>query len=202
MFMQIVPRFLPFFLFILIGCSLAWQGVTWNRLLHSPPGAPTSVTAEQPVAQSLDNLLPLFADSQPNSGANPATNLQWVLLGSFAHADAQQSSALIQDEQAKAKRYRVGEQLAPGIRLHAVYPDRVELLRNGRVETLPFKRTPQHDGRNSDLADSTNGEVPGEQALPGLDPEQLQRELESLSEQLQPEEGAPQPDETSMEGSQ
>lgn len=202
MFMQIVPRFLPFFLFILIGCSLAWQGVTWNRLLHSLPGAPTSVTAEQPVAQSLDNLLPLFADSQPNSGANPATNLQWVLLGSFAHADAQQSSALIQDEQAKAKRYRVGEQLAPGIRLHAVYPDRVELLRNGRLETLQFKRTPEQEASNSDLAESANADELVEPAIPGLDPEQLQRELQSLSEQLQPEEAPPQPDEISMEGNE
>ena len=36
----------------------------------------------------------------------------------------------------------IGSELADGIRLHAVYLDRIELERQGRLETLPFPITP------------------------------------------------------------
>lgn len=196
--MYSLSRLLPYVFLALIAGSLAWQGLAWNRLLHSQAAAPASTTGPQAVEQNLHELLPLFADNPSAGAATPATNLQWVLLGSFTHADAQQSSALIQNEQAKAKRYRVGDQLAPGIRLQAVHADRVELLRNGRLEILPFKRAPQQDSRPSSMAE----ELPEEPALSGLDPEQLQRELESLGEQLQPEASIPPSAETSMEGNQ
>ncbi len=182
---------------VLIACTLAWQGVAWYRLLHSQTVAPLAATEQQPVAQRIEDLLPLFADSQTSSAATPATNLQWILLGSFAHADAQQSSALIQNETAKAKRYRVGDTLAPGIQLQAVYPDKVELLRNGRLEILPFKRRPEQTA--TDAAADSALEDP---ALAGLDPEQLSRELQSLDEQFQQQESAHLPAETPMEENQ
>ena len=188
--MHSLSRLLPYALLALIAGSLAWQGLAWNHLLHSQVAAPASSSVPQAVEQNLHELLPLFADGQTDSAATPATNLQWVLLGSFAHPEEQQASALGQNEDAKAKRYRVGDQLAPGIHLQAVAADRVELLRNGRLETLPFKRAARQDNRPDEL--------PEEPALPGLDPEQLQRELESLGEQFQPEAAT----EPSTEGSQ
>mgnify|MGYP006342825303 CR=1 FL=1 len=165
--MHSLSRLLPYALLALIAGSLAWQGLAWNHLLHSQVAAPASSSVPQAVEQNLHELLPLFADGQTDSAAR----------------------ALIQNEDAKAKRYRVGDQLAPGIHLQAVYADRVELLRNGRLETLPFKRAARQDNRPDEL--------PEEPALPGLDPEQLQRELESLGEQFQPEAAT----ETATEGS-
>ena len=188
--MHSLSRLLPFVLLALIAGSLAWQGLAWHRLLHSQSAVAAAAALPPEAEQDLQALLPLFADTQSASAATPATNLQWVLLGSFVHPEQQQASALIQNEDAKAKRYRVGDQLAPGIRLQAVYANRVELLRNGRLETLPFKRAARQDTRADEWAE--------EPALPGLDPEQLQRELESLGEQLQPEAAT----EPSMEGSQ
>ena len=194
--MHILSRLLPYFLLALIGCSLAWQGVAWQRLLHSQPAKLDPTATDQPVQQNLDELLPLFADNSASDGATPNTNLELVLLGSFANANPEQSSALIQSENGQAKRYQVGQQFSAGISLHAVYPDKVELLRNGRLETLMFKRAAQADNT------ATSTDYAQDAVMPPSDTEQLSNELEALQQQLQPEEPATQTNDMPMEGTE
>lgn len=132
-------------LILLMSISLAWQAADWLRLLRTPP----QVTAVNPQAAlatpPLERLEPLFGPTGSASDAPPpATSLRLTLLGSFVHVDPSRSSAIIQREGSKPRRYSIGDELDNGIYLHAVYRDRVELKRQGRLESLPFpsKRTP------------------------------------------------------------
>ncbi|EXF47160.1 secretion protein XcpP [Pseudomonas sp. BAY1663] len=87
----------------------------------------------------LQRLETLFGSAAPAPGYAPsASDIGLTLRGSFVHAEPQRSSAIIQLEGQPPRLYWQGEALDSGISLHAVYPDRVEILRNGHVETLHF----------------------------------------------------------------
>ncbi|MFZ3183330.1 MAG: type II secretion system protein N [Pseudomonas sp.] len=133
------PSLLAVLIIVLMSASLAWQSLGWRRLLQAPAAAVGSHT--QPTAGPAQvSLLPLFGSAAPlESTSAPNTNLRLTLLGSFVHADPARSSAIIVLEGSKAKRYLIGSQLSEEVVLHAVYRDRVELKRNGRLETLAFK---------------------------------------------------------------
>ncbi|HLD67221.1 MAG TPA: type II secretion system protein N, partial [Pseudomonas sp.] len=99
--------------------------------------APAAVQA-MPAPEQLATL---FGPSRPTTASDaapPATDLRLTLVGSFVHADPQRSSAIVQREGGKPQRYASGSELERGIRLHGVYRDRIELERNGRLETLLF----------------------------------------------------------------
>ena len=66
----------------------------------------------------------------------PETRLQLKLKGVFAANEPEQAFAIISDSKNNDKSYRVGSKVVGGAVLHAVYPDRVILKRNGRLETL------------------------------------------------------------------
>ncbi len=126
-------------LVLAMSVSLAWQTTDWMRLLRVPAHSTGTDTPTSLAAPELERLEPLFGPSNVASDAQPpATNLRLSLHGSFVHADPQRSSAIIQREGSKPQRYAVGAELDKGVRLHAVYRDRVELERNGHLESLPF----------------------------------------------------------------
>lgn len=126
-------------LILAMSVSLAWQTADWLRLLRTPatignpaPSAPVAASANPQISQ-------LFGSSaQATDAAAPATNLRLTLLGSFVHADPKRSSAIIRSEGNSAQRFTVDSEVASGVRLHAVAADHVELLRNGRRESLSF----------------------------------------------------------------
>ena len=78
-----------------------------------------------------------------NAAANaPDTALQLKLDGVFVSAETRLSSAIISDQgQGVGKLYKVGDQVAGGATLSAVYVDRVLLKRNGNDEILRFVKT-------------------------------------------------------------
>ncbi|OHC28627.1 MAG: hypothetical protein A2Y50_01110 [Pseudomonadales bacterium RIFCSPLOWO2_12_59_9] len=167
------PSLLAVLIIVLMSASLAWQSLGWRRLLQAPAPAVSSQT--QPAAGTAQvSLLPLFGNAAPlESTSAPNTNLRLTLLGSFVHADPARSSAIIALEGSKAKRYLIGSQLSEGVVLHAVYRDRVELKRNGRLETLAFKL-------RSTLARSPSPTEP----TPDYNLEQLQQIEEETGNQL------------------
>ncbi|NQD94982.1 secretion protein XcpP, partial [Pseudomonas sp. CrR25] len=129
-----------------MSISLAWQTADWLRLLRAPATIDSSGANDQPAPAPSQRLDLLFGSSDLRSDAPPpATNLRLTLLGSFVHSDPARSSAIIRQEGSEALRYQVDSEVANGVRLHAVYTDHVELVRNGRRESLAFPHAPPSD---------------------------------------------------------
>jgi len=153
------PILLGAVLVLIMIASLAWQTAGWLRLMRTPPPAPVASASTSLATPALERLEPLFGPVGVDSSAPPpATNLRLTLLGSFVHDDPKRSSAIIQREGSKPQRYAVGAELDNGVRLHAVYRDRVELERQGRLETLPFpsKRAMGYSSSGQDEAYDEN----------------------------------------------
>lgn len=180
------PTLLALLLVLLMSATLAWQSVALQRLLHSTPAASSAAPESRSHNTDVQSLLSLF-DTAPlvSSGIAPSTSLRLTLLGSFVQADSPRSSAIIQLEGSPAKRYSVGQELSSGVSLHAVYRDRVELKRNGRLETLAFSKRPtlQSTAAASSAPDSDN--LAQLQALSEEDTQQLQQRMQELRERIQ-----------------
>jgi general secretion pathway protein C len=114
----------------------------------TPP--PTPMTVEQLVrsaesgATSLaswhlfGNALPL-ADPRGVAAA-PDTGLDLVLHGVFAGDSPRDGRAIIAGGDGGERQYRPGDEVAPGVTLDGVYPDRVTLSRGGAIEALRLPR--------------------------------------------------------------
>ncbi|MGK8435858.1 type II secretion system protein N [Ectopseudomonas hydrolytica] len=170
-----------------LSVSLAWQSTELLRLVRSPLQQSAERTASTEQQREQAPIAQLFGTPrQADSGPPPATNLQLTLLGSFVHSDPQRSSAVIQRQGGTAQRYAVGGEVDSGVRLDAVYADRVELLRNGRRESLAFPR--QQSGQYSLYTPPDEvSEDPVEQ-LDQLDQdnlEQLRQRMQALREQME-----------------
>jgi general secretion pathway protein C len=141
---------------ILIGraaADLVWvlmptpQAARWQP----PPAAPSAARAsEGPDLNALANagLFGRYQAPAATSGSllsAPDTPLNLTLIGLLADDREQYSRALISqnnDEQA----YAVGDDVARGVTLQAIFPDRVILSRNGRLETLRLDRDKPGEG--------------------------------------------------------
>ncbi|RJS91755.1 type II secretion system protein GspC [Salinisphaera sp. Q1T1-3] len=69
----------------------------------------------------------------------PETHLNLTLTGIIADSQGNQSRALIKNPQNEQDGYRVGQSIVSGVELHAIYPAKVILDRNGRFETLTLE---------------------------------------------------------------
>ncbi|MGD8527006.1 MAG: type II secretion system protein GspC [Thioalkalispiraceae bacterium] len=131
---------------ILLASALA--RLTW--MVVSPDTAPVqagNAASSKPVniepaarLLSISNLH-LFGKAEAPAVVDapivaPETRLQLKLKGVFASSDPRQAFAIIADSKNQDKAYRLGSSVSGGAVLHAVYPDRVILKRNGRLETL------------------------------------------------------------------
>lgn len=181
------PLLLCALLLALLCASLAWQGVAWLRLLRSPP--PTVAASAQAPSSSLvtvARLAPLFGPP-PSARAAPATHLRLTLQGSFVNEDPRRSSAIVQPEGGKPGHFLIGQELESGVRLHAVHSDRVEIERNGGLETLRFPSQGKASAAaGTDVpADSRAPVELGE--LPDEDLDQLRERLSHLRQHLEAE---------------
>jgi len=173
-------------LILLMSVSLAWQTADWLRLLRTPPQVAAVDTQTALAPPTLERLEPLFGPaSSAGDAPPPATSLRLTLLGSFVHVDPSRSSAIIQREGSKPRRYGIGDELDNGIYLHAVYRDRVELKRQGRLESLPFPAK-----RISGIS-SSEAETPAGSALEQLselhneDAALLRERMDALRQQME-----------------
>lgn len=169
-----------------MSVSLAWQSADWLRLLRTPAkAAETSAHSTQTAAQPTEIGQLFGTSSVANDSPAPSTTLRLTLLGSFVHADPQRSSAIIR-KGSSAQRYTINSEISSGVRLHAVAADRVELLRNGRRESLSF---PISNSATSSLQSSTSEVAadPLEQLseLESDDLVQLRERMDALRQQMQ-----------------
>jgi general secretion pathway protein C len=82
----------------------------------------------KPVQQSVDTKA-------------PETNLKLTLHGVFAEDDPETGAAIIGKAGSTQNYYQVGAEIMAGVKLQAVYQDRVVLSRSGKSEVLKFPKT-------------------------------------------------------------
>lgn len=133
---------------------LAWilADLTWSFIPQKP--AAVAATASSPQAASRQVDAPQVAAkhifgtaSAPAGNLNnaPDTTLALTLHGIVAGKRASDSRALIVANGDEAP-YAIGAQLPGGAVIRAIYPDRVLLERDGRVEALRLPRPDDNSG--------------------------------------------------------
>jgi len=145
-------RTLPQVLSGVLVVAIAWQLVqlTWHLLEPAPDlggGAivPSATVAERPKGVDVQAIVnaKLFGTAPtgtPAVGTAPETQLSLVLSAVFAADEPEKGLAIIGESPQQTKVYAVGDTIRSGIRLHAVYPDRVILNRGGALETLALPK--------------------------------------------------------------
>ncbi|MES0874402.1 type II secretion system protein GspC [Sinimarinibacterium thermocellulolyticum] len=111
------------------------------------PPPPAAARATGPAAPAIDKLLAakLFGEYQAEAVAEgniedaPDTRLSLNLLGILAGED-RQSRALIGTSNGEEKPYAIGDAVIAGVKLQSIFPDRVILSRNGKLETLRLNK--------------------------------------------------------------
>ncbi|MEK1941079.1 MAG: type II secretion system protein N [Pseudomonas sp.] len=183
------PTLLGVLLILLISLSFATQTIDWLHLNRTQVSVPDSEANESASAPALDSIQTLFGPARvTQNAAPPATNLRLTLRGSFVHSTAGSSSAIIQREGSKPQRFAIGSEIDKGIRLHAVYRDRVELERNGRLETLMFNKRKAGAGGNQPIYESN---VDALTSLQQQDEQEMRDRMEALRQQMESAGGQP-----------
>ncbi|MGE0113885.1 MAG: type II secretion system protein GspC [Steroidobacteraceae bacterium] len=154
---ELGARYAPQIVAGLAVVGIAWQAaqLTWLLVASGPTAmAPASPAPDAAVPQAAaNNINPQsIADAHlfgiATGGSNlaadpnnlPTTQMSLVLAGTMALDDPEAGFAIIGENAATAKFYRVGTVINGGVRLHSVYADRVILDRNGALETLSLPR--------------------------------------------------------------
>jgi general secretion pathway protein C len=142
---------------ILLGraaADLVWTlvPVPESARWQPPPAAPTaSRSAESPDAAAAA-AAGLFGRYEAPAAASllaaPDTPLNLKLIGLLADDREQYSRALI-DNGTDEQSYAIGDDVARGVMLQAIFPDRVILSRGGRLETLRLERDQPGAGGDS-----------------------------------------------------
>ena len=122
-----------------IVTELAGNGPSHRSGGQATSAAPTPRAVD---LATLDNshLFGMAPPARPDDANAPLTNMPLVLTGIIASTDPKDGLAMIGTSATNTKIYPVGERVPGNARVHAVYPDRVLLERNGAIEAL---RLPQ-----------------------------------------------------------
>lgn len=192
--LKYAPSLIAALLALAMTLSLMRELRDWMQLQQEP--APADPASNQTAAPrlALERLEPLFGPAittTTSNGTPPATNLGMTLRGSFVHADPQRSSAIIQRSGNRPQRYTVGDEIQDGIRLHAVYRDRIELERNGRLESLPFPIHGRGRRQVTPAQENPAEEADSAAAAPDEEPAQLRTRLEELRDEDEAETAEP-----------
>ncbi|WP_271194859.1 type II secretion system protein N [Pseudomonas turukhanskensis] len=177
------PTLLGVVLILLISLSFATQTIDWLELNRSQAPVQSSESGDLNNEPALDSIQTLFGPARVvQDSAPPATNLSLTLRGSFVHNDANRSSAIIQREGNRPQRFAIGSEIDKGIRLHAVYRDRVEIERSGRLETLMFNK---HKSASRSNQASYDAAVDDLSTLQQQDEQQIRERMEALRQQME-----------------
>lgn len=150
---RVLPR-LPAIATWVLALAIGLQAALIVRdLIPQPKSTPAPAVVESSAprplpseSMDLSGILNahLFgqATAEPTGDAStaPQTQLSLVLAGTIAMDDPEKGLGIIGPAANNAKVYSVGEMVDGGVRLHAVYNDRVILDRNGQMEALYLPR--------------------------------------------------------------
>jgi general secretion pathway protein C len=146
-------RTVPQTLTVILVIAIAWQLVqmTWLLLERSPeesieiaPPPPALANAQRKTVnvQSIVDAH-LFGAQQAavaDASSAPQTQMNLVLAGTWASDDPSKGFAFIGESATAARMYGVGKAVRQGTVLHSVFPDRVILDSNGKLEALMLPR--------------------------------------------------------------
>ncbi|MFT4045403.1 MAG: type II secretion system protein GspC [Solimonas sp.] len=122
-----------------LTAQLVWalMPVPESARWQAPALAPASNARHEPSIATLADAH-LFGAYRPGGAPAdaPDTRLSLTLLGILAATTERDSRALIGGGDGDEKPYAVGDDVVRGVSLQAIFPDRVVLSRNGRLETL------------------------------------------------------------------
>ena len=121
---------------------LCWLLAQWTWLVFAPkvksaPGEATPLSA--PAAADMVLASHLFGRASAESSApesQPVTFFNMKLHGVFAAIGSLPAFAILSVDGKPDQPVKVGTEIAAGVVLSAVYPDRVEVRRNGVVERI------------------------------------------------------------------
>lgn len=181
---QHAPLIVSLVIVVLFGLYLTGQISAWLQLIQSTPSASLDNAQAVGTTPDLQRMESLFGSpallNQGYATGEPVSNL--TLLGSFVHADPAKSKAIIQVSGSTPQLYQVEQELESGLRLYSVQPDRVEVMRGGRIESLffPSARTPSAvQDSLPDYSEPAAMEYSDPQA------EMLQQQMEALRQQME-----------------
>ena len=154
-----------------LAASLLWAliPVPEDSIWQPPPAAaPQNTVKRSGVDLSSISNAHLFgqytapvAPALADLAAAPDTQLNLTLLGILSNGRNDKDSrsrALIAAQGGEEKPYAVGDDVSRGVQLTAIFPDRVILNRNGRLETLRLDKE-----STSGLGDSPISQMPPSQ---------------------------------------
>lgn len=120
---------------------LVWQLVPHGDVFSTGDRArPAGVLAPSAPARSIASWH-LFGETPQRPGSpGAASTLALILRGTVAEGDPKTGLAVVAGADGAERAFRVGEEVVSGVRLAAVYPDRVVLSRTGSEETLRLPR--------------------------------------------------------------
>lgn len=156
--LKVAPTWLAMLMVILVAKSAA--DLTW--LIFAPSARNGNGFFQQPAAhnrQPVPVRLRTISDLHLFGIANQApvqaapieakkTHLKLTLRGVFAANDPTKAMAIIANERGKEQVYRKGDTIFSGVKLYAVYPDKVILERSGNFESLSLPRNESSSNSN------------------------------------------------------
>ncbi|HET7843957.1 MAG TPA: type II secretion system protein N [Xanthomonadales bacterium] len=139
-----------------VGLVAVLVQLTWLAVdVAAPPAPPASIASATPASSTAPaaslSRWHLFGNASP-TGDNralasnaPDTGLDLLLRGVFAGDDPRDGRAIIAAKDGSDERaVRPGDEVAPGVAIDSIYPDRVMLSRGGALEAL---RLPEPEAR-------------------------------------------------------
>ena len=121
-------------LFILSWISSQWF---WRANAPAPVVLPTQTLSDPLLAAQAIVSRHLMGESQQTKqGPSSPSNSQYQLIGSMTASKHRKGFAVIVEEGKSPVSVVEGEELAPGITLSKVFPNKVELNRQGHIEFL------------------------------------------------------------------
>ncbi|MGB9430304.1 MAG: type II secretion system protein GspC [Gammaproteobacteria bacterium] len=190
--LPVVERRLPFWLSLVLGVLIAWTlaKLTW-AVLPQPKAAQPIYSAQTQVAAAFDVSkladMHLFGTVSSGSAVNaPETTLNLTLRGIVAADSDSNASLAIIASNGIEQMYTVGAQLPGGAQIQSIYPDRVMLSFNGRIQALRLPKTGNASGTgdNAMLPVATPDVVYGSNLPANQNLNQLRNELIRHPERL------------------
>jgi general secretion pathway protein C len=169
------PRVATWILAIALGvqAALILTDLAGGGASPAPARTGTPVRSHALDVAAITNAHLLGAAARREEGPDaPQTHINLVLTGIIAGNDPRLGLAIVGQSAQTAKVYAVGDSIAGGVKLHAVYDDHVLIDRSGAIESLALPRQ----------VNSGNAPPPSAASIPGENPA-IERMRRMISEQ-------------------